>query len=140
MDACSIAARMPNRQADKFIEAVMLAEFDIDKGSVCRVQYPREVGDAGVLAELMLPEGAHNHFQDWTVFMLNRPTGGGSSSGDLDGVFDSQQKWSVHAYRYHEEGDDPGWVLIEGGHGSDGSGWTGGDREWYSGWHGSDGG
>ena len=32
------------------------------------------MGDASLLAELMLPEGAHNHFQDWTVFMLNRPS------------------------------------------------------------------
>ena len=44
-----------------FVEAVLFAEFDIDKGSVCRVQYPRDVGDASILAELMLPEGAHNH-------------------------------------------------------------------------------
>ena len=39
---------------DNFVTAVMLAEFDIDKGSVCRVQYPHEVGDSGLLAELML--------------------------------------------------------------------------------------
>ena len=44
-----------------FVEAVIFAEFDIDKGSICRVQYPRDVGDPGLLAELMLPEGAHNH-------------------------------------------------------------------------------
>ena len=46
-----------------YVEAVLLSEFDIDKGSVCRVQYPNKVGDEGYLAELMLPEGAHNHFQ-----------------------------------------------------------------------------
>ena len=50
------------------VTAVMLAEFDIDKGSVCRVQYPHEVGDSGLLAELMLPEGAHH-----LDFMFSHP-------------------------------------------------------------------
>ena len=59
----------------QFIEAILFAEFDIDKGSVLRQQYPRKVtDDEGLMAELMIPEGIHNHFQDWTVFMLNRPT------------------------------------------------------------------
>ena len=74
--------------SSQLVDAVMLAEFDIDKGSVCRVQYPREVGDAGLLAELMLPEGAHNHSQDWTVFMLNRPAApvAAADSGVHDGA------------------------------------------------------
>ena len=60
--------------APRFVESVLLAEFDIDKGSVLRLQYPEKVSeDEGLLAELMMPEGVHNHFQDWTVFMLNRP-------------------------------------------------------------------
>ena len=62
------------RPAPAFIEAVLFAEFDIDKGSVLRVQYPQQISeDEGLLAELMLPEGVHNRPQDWTVFMLNRP-------------------------------------------------------------------
>ena len=114
------------------MEAVFAAEFDIDKGSVCRVQYPREVGDAGLLAELMLPEGSHNHFQDWTVFMLNRPSAsadakgaaaGSSSSSSSGGSsdVDFSQRWPVHAYRYSEGGaEEGGWVLIDGPEGSDG--------------------
>ena len=59
----------------QFIEAILFAEFDIDKGSVLRQQYPEKVtDDEGLLAELMLPEGTHNHNQDWTIFMLNRPS------------------------------------------------------------------
>ncbi|KOO53099.1 protein mesa [Chrysochromulina tobinii] len=99
------------------VEAVMMAEFDIDKGSVCRIQYPRDVGDKHLLAELMLPEGAHNHFEDWTVFML-----GGSA--DMPSITASSAKpttellrkrWTVHAYRYN---DDPNaeeqgaWEII----------------------------
>lgn len=37
----------------RFVDAVLLSEFDIDKGSICRVQYPHDVGDAGYIAELM---------------------------------------------------------------------------------------
>lgn len=47
---------------DPNIVAVLVAEFDIDKGSVIRAQYPAPVDAAeDALAELMLPEGAHNH-------------------------------------------------------------------------------
>ena len=116
------------------MDAVIAAEFDIDKGSVCRVQYPRDVGDASLLAELMLPEGAHNHFQDWTVFVLNRPdasadkpndgSSNGAASGDQQkhaaGSSVSDEHWPVHAYRYSEGGtDEPGWVLIDSPGGGD---------------------
>ena len=32
--------------ATKLVDYVLMAEFDIDKGSVCRVQYPSQCGDA----------------------------------------------------------------------------------------------
>ena len=39
-------------------------------------QYPSEIpgyeSEGGFFAENMLPEGAHNHEEDWTVFFLNR--------------------------------------------------------------------
>ena len=38
--------------ATPLVDAVALAEFDIDKGSVCRVQYPHEVGDASLRRRL----------------------------------------------------------------------------------------
>ena len=99
----------------QFIDAVCLAEFDIDKGSVCRVQYPHVVGDPALLAELMLPEGAHNHFQDWTVFMLGRkPPGKAAAAGGDSGDGAARKRWSAHAYRYAAEGDAGEWLLIEG--------------------------
>ena len=103
--------------ASLLVEAVMMAEFDIDKGSVCRIQYPRDVGDKHLLAELMLPEGAHNHFEDWTVFMLGRPADTPSSAA-LSAKPTTEllrKRWSVHAYRYN---DDPNaeeqgaWEII----------------------------
>lgn len=42
------------------VSHLLVAEFDIDKGSVLRHTYPRELGMASsALAEAMLPEGAH---------------------------------------------------------------------------------
>lgn len=43
-----------------FCDFVLLAEFDIDRGSIIRRQYPDVTGIAeNTLAESMLPEGAH---------------------------------------------------------------------------------
>ena len=54
------------------VEYVLAAEFDIDKGSQLSFQYPTATGcDTGLLAEWMLPEGAHLHKEDFTWFILN---------------------------------------------------------------------
>ena len=50
----------------------IVAHFDIDKGSVVKFQYPAKMSvPETILAELMLPEGAHLRESDWTFFMLN---------------------------------------------------------------------
>ncbi|GAA5824786.1 hypothetical protein JCM10212_004929 [Sporobolomyces blumeae] len=55
------------------VEYVFLAEFDIDQGSVLRHEYPAKTGtDQHLLAEHMLPDGAHDRPEDWTVFYLNQ--------------------------------------------------------------------
>lgn len=51
--------------------AVVLAEFDIDKGSTVRCWAPEDGIDSAsdnvaAFAELMLPEGSHHREQDWT--------------------------------------------------------------------------
>ena len=56
------------------VEYILLAEFDIITGSTVKRQYPFSIGvDEQMLAELMLPDGAHKREDDWTVFFLNRP-------------------------------------------------------------------
>jgi hypothetical protein len=57
-----------------FVSAVLLSEFDIDKGSTLRACVPEGAvkDDPSVVASLMLPEGAHHREHDWTVFILNR--------------------------------------------------------------------
>jgi hypothetical protein len=53
------------------VQHVLCAEFDIDEGSLLRHQYPGPTGvDEHLLAELMLPDGAHARSEDWTVFYL----------------------------------------------------------------------
>jgi len=83
------------------VEYVLLAEFDIDQGSLLRHQYPAPTGtdeqcvpsslllpvpvhladtpiphtSHSLLAEHMLPDGAHDRPEDWTVFYLNQVPG-----------------------------------------------------------------
>ncbi|KAJ3053403.1 hypothetical protein HK097_004379, partial [Rhizophlyctis rosea] len=55
------------------VSHILVAEFDIDKGSSLSYQYPNDTGtDPAVLAELMLPDGAHLREEDWTMFFLNQ--------------------------------------------------------------------
>ena len=82
-----------NRTVD--IEAVLVAEFDIDIGSSLTFQYPPNYTKSNnflppmnekytiktkldltlcsSFAEFMLPDGAHLREEDWTIFFL-RPT------------------------------------------------------------------
>ncbi|KAF9433696.1 hypothetical protein BGZ76_009100 [Entomortierella beljakovae] len=59
--------------ASQHVTTILLAEFDIDQGSVLTHQYPTKItSDNHVLAELMLPDGAHLRPADWTIFFLNQ--------------------------------------------------------------------
>ncbi|KAJ3123034.1 hypothetical protein HK098_002254 [Nowakowskiella sp. JEL0407] len=57
------------------VSLIFVAEFDIDKGSSLSFQYPRVSNhDPNLLAELMLPDGAHLRDEDWTFFFLKNDT------------------------------------------------------------------
>lgn len=61
---------MSNAQHCSF---VLLAEFDIDRGAQLTYQFPQPLGtDEGLLANLMLPDGAEKQLEDWTIFFLNQ--------------------------------------------------------------------
>ena len=80
--------------------SVLVAEFDIDKGSLLRQVWPepRDVDmpfpgwSRGNLAEAMLPEGLHHRRSedDWTAFIINRD--GASQSMTDSGLAWSQPK------------------------------------------------
>lgn len=62
--------------AEKHVEYILVASFDIDRGSIMEHQYPGPVGgDEHMLAELMLPDQAHVRSQDWTIFFLHKDAG-----------------------------------------------------------------
>lgn len=56
------------------VDYICLAEFDIDKGSGVRLQYPESVPgiSAEDLAEYMITEGAHNFGVVSTYFTVGR--------------------------------------------------------------------
>ncbi|RKO93362.1 docking domain of Afi1 for Arf3 in vesicle trafficking-domain-containing protein [Blyttiomyces helicus] len=64
---------MPCDYRFRHCDHILVAEFDIDKGSSLTHQYPCPTGtDTHILAELMLPDGAHVREEDWTMFFLNQ--------------------------------------------------------------------
>lgn len=71
-------AKGHKQEFDKtLIDYLVLAEFDINLGSIVRMQYPANVpqSDSAVIASYMLPEGGHNRSTDTTYFTLNRKKG-----------------------------------------------------------------
>jgi len=65
----------PADSNESHVEYILVASFDIDRGSIMEHQYPGPIsGDETMLAELMLPDQAHVRSQDWTIFFLHKDT------------------------------------------------------------------
>ncbi|GAB7354363.1 hypothetical protein MBLNU459_g4870t1 [Dothideomycetes sp. NU459] len=65
----------PADSEEKHVEYILVAGFDIDRGSVMEHQYPAPIGgDEHMLADLMLPDQTHVRSQDWTMFFLHKDT------------------------------------------------------------------
>ena len=72
-----VKSQYPANSTEKHVEYILVASFDIDRGSVMEHQYPGPVGgDEQMLAELMLPDQAHVRAQDWTIFFLHKDAAG----------------------------------------------------------------
>ncbi|RMX79017.1 hypothetical protein D0869_08614 [Hortaea werneckii] len=68
-----VRSQYPATSDEKHVEYILVASFDIDRGSIMEHQYPGPVGgDEHMLAELMLPDQTHLRSQDWTVFFLHK--------------------------------------------------------------------
>ena len=102
------------------MEYILVASFDIDKGSIMEHQYPNAIsGDENMLAELMLPDQAHARKEDWTIFFLHKDAAEGEDSADGEDAEDlpkdsgvqSSGEESIHA---KEEALDD----VEGGEGA----------------------
>eukprot|EP01133_Synstelium_polycarpum_P015281 gene15281-18090_t len=107
-----------SKSTGKNVEFILLAEFDIDVGSKVKYQYPHPTGeDESLLAEFMLPDGAHKRDDDWTVFFLNRP--------DPEGFLSKNKKPAPKAdkplcppieafiYKFSEDQESKGWVMLD---------------------------
>ncbi|EME87925.1 uncharacterized protein MYCFIDRAFT_26635 [Pseudocercospora fijiensis CIRAD86] len=71
-----VKSQYPPDSSEKHVEYILVASFDIDRGSIMEHQYPGPVGgDEHMLAELMLPDQAHSRAQDWTIFFLHKDAG-----------------------------------------------------------------
>ena len=70
-----LRSQYPADAIENHVEYILVASFDIDRGSIMEHQYPTAIsGDETMLAELMLPDQAHVRSQDWTIFFLHKDT------------------------------------------------------------------
>ncbi|KAF2738416.1 spindle pole body interacting protein [Polyplosphaeria fusca] len=70
-----LRSQYPADSVENHVEYLLVASFDIDRGSVMEHQYPGPIsGNETMLAELMLPDQAHVRSQDWTIFFLHKDT------------------------------------------------------------------
>jgi len=70
-----LRSQYPADGIENHVEYILVASFDIDRGSIMEHQYPTAIsGDETMLAELMLPDQAHVRSQDWTIFFLHKDT------------------------------------------------------------------
>ena len=75
-----LLSQYPPEPENNHVEFILVAHFDIGQGSIMEYQYPNRItDDEELLAQLMLPEGAHSRQQDWTVFLLHKE---GRGEGD----------------------------------------------------------
>ncbi|ORY10630.1 docking domain of Afi1 for Arf3 in vesicle trafficking-domain-containing protein [Clohesyomyces aquaticus] len=73
--SAKLRSQYPADSVENHVEYILVASFDIDRGSVMEHQYPGAIsGDETMLAELMLPDQAHVRSQDWTIFFLHKDT------------------------------------------------------------------
>ncbi|KAB2578043.1 Protein mesA [Lasiodiplodia theobromae] len=70
-----LRSQYPSNSRENHVEYILVASFDIDRGSIMEHQYPGPIsGDEHMLADLMLPDQAHVRTQDWTIFFLHKDT------------------------------------------------------------------
>lgn len=66
----------PLHSSEPHVEYILVASFDVDRGSIMEHQYPGAISpDENMLAELMLPDQTHVRQQDWTMFFLHKDAG-----------------------------------------------------------------
>ncbi|KAL9061558.1 MAG: hypothetical protein Q9162_000090 [Coniocarpon cinnabarinum] len=96
-----LQSQYPQISGESHVEFILVAKFDIDKGSMMEHQYPGPIsGNETMLAELMLPDQAHKHPNDWTIFFLHKDL-----SSEVDGESPSKKDFDGDAYQTDEHSD-----------------------------------
>lgn len=97
----------PANSSESHVEFILVASFDVDRGSVMEHQYPGPIsGDEHMLAELMLPDQAHNRSQDWTIFFLHKDTPSEDEADQpQDAELKGKRRWSRVASNVEDRSD-----------------------------------
>jgi len=99
-----IRSQYPADSVENHVEYILVASFDIDRGSVMEHQYPGPIsGDETMLAELMLPDQAHVRSQDWTIFFLHKDTTAEEEEKEARRERRRKRRWRKEGL---EDGDD----------------------------------
>lgn len=107
-----IRSQYPPNGTEKHVEYILVASFDIDRGSIMEHQYPGPVGgDEHMLAELMLPDQAHMRSQDWTIFFLHKDAGMEEEPGANGGRPRRRRRDQQNTEQQDTSGEDEGEDL-----------------------------
>eukprot|EP01064_Diplonema_japonicum_P032915 TRINITY_DN632_c5_g1_i1.p1 TRINITY_DN632_c5_g1~~TRINITY_DN632_c5_g1_i1.p1 ORF type:complete len:682 (+),score=115.46 TRINITY_DN632_c5_g1_i1:63-2108(+) len=105
---------LARQSKDFFVEAVTLAEFDIDLGAVIRCSYPENFSANDVrlkyLAEQMLADRSEGHDELQTVFFFNRETDVGKPDEKKNP--ENQTKPPLNTTLFRLRSSDSTWVRI----------------------------
>lgn len=105
-----IKSQYPASGGEKHVEYILVASFDIDRGSVMEHQYPGPVGgDEVMLAELMLPDQTHTRSQDWTIFFLHK-----DAEAEEEGEEEGRGKRKKRRRKGAEDGEHTEGGAVEG--------------------------
>lgn len=113
-----LRSQYPRENSENHVEYILVASFDIDRGSVMEHQYPAPIsGDEHMLAELMLPDQTHMRSQDWTIFFLHKDT---TAEDEAREKRKAKRKRRRKRREAQEAGIDPAQLSVEDGGISDG--------------------
>ncbi|KAB8349833.1 hypothetical protein FH972_023846 [Carpinus fangiana] len=91
-----LRSQYPPNSPEPHVEFILVAAFDIDRGSIMEHQYPGPIsGNEHMLAELMLPDQVHSRQQDWTIFFLHKDADPEDDVEDANGRDDQEREASI---------------------------------------------
>lgn len=104
-----LQSQYPRDSEHSHVEFILVAAFDIDRGSIMEHQYPCAIsGDETMLAELMLPDQVHSRSHDWTIFFLHK-----DSNTETEGESPAKPYFNGNQINGNEADDNPEEPMSE---------------------------